>query len=122
MTSQQSSNLTDVSTVNNVMTSQQFTSIDKFHSFGITILEDTAYFALRSVEPSQYKTFLLLLKRGFEYMKQNNVKYVKQQINVEDKESFKKSNVIEENNVLIVKTNIDDFLFEICDAIGMHRL
>ena len=104
------------------MTSRQFTSIDRFHSFGITILEDTAYFALRDVEPSQYKTFLLLLKKGFEYMKANNVKYVKQQVNPEDKESFKKSVVIEENNILIVKTKIDDFLFEICDAIGIHRL
>jgi len=104
------------------MTSQQFTSIDKLHSFGITILEDTAYFALRSVEPSQYKTFLLLLKKGFEYMKMHNVKFVKQQINTEDKDSFKKSIFIEENNILIVKTNIDDFLFELCDAIGMHRL
>lgn len=104
------------------MTSLQFTSIDKFHSFGITILENTAYFALRNVDPSRYKTFLLLLKKGFEYMKQHDVKFVKQQINIEDKESFKKSVIIEENDNLIVKTNIDDFLFEICDAVGIHRL
>ena len=104
------------------MSSRQFTSIDKCHSFGITILEDTAYFVLYNVDPSHYKTFLLLLKNGFEYMNFHKIKYVKQQINAEDKESFKKSVIIEENNILIVKTNIEDFLLEICDAIGMHRL
>jgi hypothetical protein len=104
------------------MTTKQFKSIDKFHSFSITILEDTAYFVLEIVQPSQYKTFLLLLKSGYEYMKNNNVKYVKQQINQEDKELFKKSDVIEQNGLFFVKTHIDNFLFELCDAIGMNRL
>ena len=55
-------------------------------------------------------------------MTNNGIKYVKQQINYEDKETFKKSFFIEENNILIAKTNIDDFLIELCEALGMNRL
>ena len=103
---------------------KEFISIDKEHSFTISIIEDTAYFALNPIQfnPEEYKTFLLLLKNGFQYMINNGIKYVKQQINYEDKESFKKSSFIEENNILIAKTNINDFLIELCDALGMNRL
>jgi hypothetical protein len=104
------------------MSVKKFISIDKKHSYNITILDETAYLVLCAIEPSSYKTFLLLLKSGFEYMKNNNIKYVKQQINIEDKKLFKKSTFIEENNMIIVKTEIDDFIFEICDALGIKRL
>ena len=102
----------------------EFISIDKEHSFKISLIEDTAYFALHPTQfnPEKYKTFLLLLKNAFQYMVNHSIKYVKQQINFEDKESFKRSSFIEENNILIAKTNIDDFLIELCDALGMHRL
>jgi hypothetical protein len=55
-------------------------------------------------------------------MVNNSIKYVKQQINHEDKESFKRSSFIEEDNILIAKTDIEYFLVELCDALGMHRL
>ena len=55
-------------------------------------------------------------------MVNNSIKYVKQEINYEDKESFKKSTFIEEDNILIAKTNIEDFLIELCDVLGMNRL
>jgi hypothetical protein len=101
---------------------KQFISIDKEHILNITLIEDTAYFAIELLNSKEYKTFLLLLKKVFEYMKNNNVKYVKQQINYEDKELFKKSSFVEENNILIVKTDIDIFIYELCDALGMNRL
>ena len=126
---------------------KEFISIDKQHSFTISIIEDTAYFVLnyigkgttpppapkiiekvgkeeeeKEVFAISYKIFLLLLKDGFQYMTNNGIKYVKQQINYEDKETFKKSFFIEENNILIAKTNIDDFLIELCEALGMNRL
>lgn len=104
------------------MAELNFTSTDKEHSFIISIIEDTAYFSLLTLNPEKYKTFLLLLKKAFEYMISNNIKYIKQRINHNDKESFKKSSFIEENNTLIVKTNIEDFLFELCDALGINRL
>lgn len=100
----------------------KFLSIDKEHLFNISIIEDTAYFTLHNINPQKYKTFLLLLKNAFDYMVNNNIKYVKQQINHEDRESFKRSSFIEEDNILIAKTNIEYFLVELCDALGMHRL
>ena len=47
------------------MTSKNFYSIDKYHSFNINIIEDTAYFSINTIKPEKYKTFLLLLKAGF---------------------------------------------------------
>lgn len=104
------------------MTSKNFYSIDKYHSFNINIIEDTAYFSINTIKPEKYKTFLLLLKSGFEYMIKMNVKYVKQYITKEDINCFQKSTIIEENNTVIVKTKIEDFLFELCDALGIQRL
>lgn len=102
--------------------SQKFTSIDKNHQFNINIIDDTAYFALEYIEPANCKTFLLLLKSGIEYMVNNNVKYVKQYIMENDIDEFKNSHIISENDIFIVKTKIEDFLFELCDALGIQRL
>lgn len=104
------------------MNNKNFVSVDKYHSFTITLIEEVAYFKLELVNPEKYKTFLLLLKNGFEYMVNNKIKYVKQQINYEDKINFQRSIFIEENDILIVKTQINDFLFELCDALGINRL
>lgn len=101
---------------------KEFISIDKNHSLNINIIDDTAYFTINYLNPEKYKTFLLLLKLAFEYMVNNNVKYIKQRINEEDKINFKNSIFIEEDDIVIVKTNIDNFLFELCDALGMQRL
>ena len=60
--------------------------------------------------------------KGYEYMYLHKIKYVKQIINYEDREFFKKSQIIEENNLLIVKIDVEDFLFELCDALGIKRL
>lgn len=101
---------------------KQFSSIDKEHQLYIDIIEDTAYFTIEIINPEKYKTFLLLLKTIFEYMLNNNVKYVKQYINYNDIENFKNSEIYSERDVIIVKTKIEDFLFELCDALGMNRL
>jgi hypothetical protein len=60
---------------------KKFVSIDDAHSFEITINEeskDLAYFSIINITPEHYKTFLLLLKDGFEYMIKNNILIVKQ--------------------------------------------
>jgi hypothetical protein len=101
---------------------KKFISLDKHHSFTIGIVENTAYFQIENINPEYYKTFLLLLKQGFNYMAENNVLYVKQHINSEDAELFKKSTFIKENTTLIAKTNIEDFLFELTDCLGIKRL
>jgi hypothetical protein len=104
------------------MDNKDFISIDKNHSFTVQIIDNTAYFMINTLNPEKYKTFLLLLKSAFEYMVSKNVSYVKQQINKDDKENFKNSSFIEADNILVVKTHINDFMIEICDALGMHRL
>ena len=90
-----------------------FVSIDKNHSFTMEIIETTCYFRIEMLEPKKYKTFLLLLKKGFEFMIENNIKYVKLKINKEDKNNFRRCTFIEEEDITIVKISIDDFLIEI---------
>jgi len=102
--------------------SKDFISLDKQHSFTIDIIGDTSYFIINYIKPEKYKTFLLLLKNGFEYMITKDIKYVKLRINEEDKINFKRSSFIQENDVVIVKIIITDFLFELCDALGIERL
>lgn len=92
------------------------------HAFKISIVDDTAYFQLEQLKEENYKTFLLLLKNGFEYMCDNKVKYVKQYINEDDIVNFKKSEFLKNNDIVIVKTHIDDFLYELTGALGFNRL
>jgi hypothetical protein len=104
------------------MTSKTFISFDKKHQFNIDIIEDTAYFTLLLINPEYYKTFLLLLKNAVELLVNNNVKYIKQYINEEDIVLFKNSIIIKENTFVLVKTKIEDFAYELCDALGIQRL
>jgi hypothetical protein len=101
---------------------KNFISIDKCHKFNINIIDNTAYFAIVSIEPTECKTFLLLLKTGIEYMATNKVQFVKQHIIEEDVIEFKNSHIISENGVFVVKTKIEDFLFELCNVLGIQRL
>jgi hypothetical protein len=104
------------------MTTKKFISVDKNHEININIIDDTAYFSINILNYENYKTFLLLLKSSFEYLIYNNVKYVKQYINEDDIDNFKKSDILRENNLVIVKTKIEDFIIELYDALGMQRL
>lgn len=99
-----------------------FDSIDNCHSINIKLIGDTAYFAITSYDPEQIKTFLLLLKKTVDYMSKNNIKYVKQQINKDDIPSFTKSSFIQNENIVFVKTYIEDFISEICNALGIIGL
>lgn len=102
--------------------SKEFISLDKKHSFTLDSIDDTTYFTIHYLSYEYYKTFLLLLKTAFEYMVNYNIKYVKLRINEEDKIHFKRSSFIQEDDVLIVKILITDFLLELCDALGIQRL
>jgi hypothetical protein len=106
----------------NINSPIQFASIDNNHCIEISIIEDTCYFNIVRLIPEFYKTFLILLKKVIEYMSNNKIKYIKQYIVEEDKELFKKSIFLEKNNILVVKTDIENFIEEICDAIGIQRL
>jgi len=109
----------------NKFKTKNFVSIDDAHSFEIIIYDefpDYAYFTMINVTPEHYKTFLLLLKDGFEYMSNNNIKTIKQMLNTTDLEFFKKSTISYFDNYVIVSTNIEYFLEEICNGLGIQRL
>ena len=104
---------------------KKFVSIDDAHSFEINISEESnecAYFSIEKLTPEHYKTFLLILKDGFEYMIQNNISTVKQIINSTDIEFFKKSTISYYHNYVIISTNIDFFLEDLCNGLGIQRL
>ena len=104
---------------------QKFVSIDDAHSFEISISDeslDLAYFTIINITPEHYKTFLLLLKDGFDFMIKNNILIVKQIINSTDIEFFKKSTISYYDNYVIISTNIEYFLEEICNGLGIQRL
>ena len=107
--------------MNNIHT-KKFISIDDAHSFEITIHDDYAFFIIGNVVPEHYKTFLLILKDGFQYMTNNNVKYVKQYINITDVEFFINSTKSYYNDYVIIKTDIEYFLDEICNGLGIKKL
>lgn len=100
-----------------------YTSIDDKHSFNILIIEDTAYFTIYYIDPKNYKTLLLELLNAFKYMCANNIKFIKQYITHTDIKYFKNSTIISyDNNIYIVKTNINDFINEFCTALSINKL
>ena len=104
---------------------KKFVSIDDAHSFEINISEESsesAYFIIEKITPEHYKTFLLILKDGFEYMIKNNILIVKQIINSTDIEYFKKSTISYYNNYVVISTNIEYFLEDICNGLGIQKL
>ncbi|AYV79976.1 MAG: hypothetical protein Gaeavirus3_30 [Gaeavirus sp.] len=54
-------------------------------------------------------------------MTSNHIKYIKQYIQENDIDLFKKSEIIQDSGLYIAKTKIEDFLIELCDALGMNR-
>jgi hypothetical protein len=104
------------------MISNKFISIDRCHQINLNIIDDTAYFTIETLNHEKCKTFLLLLQTSIDFMIKNNVKFIKQHIMEEDVSEFKKSEIISENGVFVVKTKIEDFLFELCDALGIKGL
>ena len=99
-----------------------FTSIDKYHIIGITLTDDIAYFKIINFEFEYVKTFLLLFKECIEYLKDNNIKTVKQEIINTDFELFKNSkisNKTSENNIMI-ETEFIHFIDEIYNVFNIN--
>jgi hypothetical protein len=57
---------------NTIFIEKQFISIDNKHCIKTTIIEDTIYFNIVSLELESYKTFLLTLKKCFDYTRNLN--------------------------------------------------
>ena len=106
------------------MINKKFISIDKFHEINTSIIDNFCYFSIEKLICENYKTFLLLLKDILLYLNNHKVKFIKQEILIIDLPYFKKSTRNEtcnKTNVLIT-TNIEDFMEEICDALNIKHL
>lgn len=100
-----------------------FNSIDKKHQIKINIIEDISWFTIDKIDFESFKTFLLLLKDVMVFMKQNNIKYIKQYIMEEDTFYFKQSEIINlDENIYSVTTNINDFIDEITSVFEIKKI
>ena len=107
-----------------IINDKKFISIDRTHEIDTSIIDDFCYLTIIKITSENYKTLLLLFKDIILYLHLNNVKYIKQFIHNEDKESFKKSTIIasdEYNNFVWITTNIVDFMEEICNALNINH-
>jgi hypothetical protein len=101
-----------------------FVSVDKSHEINTTILDELCYLTIIKITPENYKTLLLLFKDIILYLNLKNVKYIKQFIHNNDKNSFKKSTINEfdeDKNFVWITTNIIDFMEEICFALNINH-
>ncbi len=100
-----------------------FNSIDNKHQIETNIIEDISWFNINKLDFESFKTFLLLLKDVITYMKNNNIKYIKQYIMEEDINYFKKSSIINlDKNTYMTTTNITDFIDEIVNVLDIKKL
>lgn len=100
-----------------------FDSIDNKHQIEINIIDNISWFNINKLDFETFKTFLILLKDVIIYMKKNKVNCIKQYIMEEDAIFFKKSLIDNlDNNNLIVSTNIDDFVDEIINVMGIKKI
>ena len=103
-------------------TNKIFNSIDNNHQIEINIIDDISWFNINKLNFESFKTFLLLLKDVMIYMKNNNIKYIKQYLTEEDINYFKKSSIINlDENRYIVTSNINDFVDEIISVFDIKK-
>ncbi len=105
-------------------TNKLFNSIDKKHQIEISILDDVGWFNINKLDCESCKTFLLLLKQVMEYLSLNNIKYIKQHIMYEDLDNFPNSSHVESanGNYYIVSIDIENFVLESVNALGINKL
>ena len=98
------------------------TSIDKLHIISITICNDIAYFKIINFEFEFVKTFLLLFKECIEYLKDNNIKIVKQEIENEDFKLFKNSKMYNKTSHfnIMIETDFINFIDEIYSVFDIN--
>jgi hypothetical protein len=99
-----------------------FNSVDKLHIISITICDDIAYFKIIIFEFEYVKTFLLLFKECIEYLNNNNIKIVKQEIDNKDFELFKNSKICNKTSedTSIIETEFIKFIDEIYSVFDIN--
>ena len=104
-------------------TNKIFNSIDNKHQIEINTIEDISWFNICKLDFESFKTFLILLKDVMTFMKNNNVKFIRQYIIEEDIIYFKKSSIVNlDKNMYMVTTKIDDFIDEIINVFDIKKI
>jgi hypothetical protein len=108
--------------MDNVIKQKIFTSIDKKHKIKTELEKNYLYFEIQEYDNNNILTFLSMIKEICHYITKNNVEQIIQTIHKNDYELFKNSQIIfkNEDNYLI-QTNKNDFLNEICNALGINQ-
>ena len=100
-----------------------FNSIDLKHQIKISLIDDVAWFNINKIEYDSFKTFLLLLKDVLTFMSKNDIKYIKQYVEVNDLELFKYSKLFEYSEYIYTISNkINDFMPEIISVFGIKTI
>jgi hypothetical protein len=124
-----------------------FTSYDKLHKIRINIIDKECWFNIECLNDTNCKTFLLLIKEVVNYINDNNIKIIKQYICLDDCKFFQKSIITEygicqisediqrvatkfdsgelninQNNIFIVSTQIEDFIEELINVLQIKRI
>ena len=99
-----------------------FNSVDKLHIISITICDNIAYFKIINFEFEFVKTFLLLFKECIEYLKYNNIKIVKQEIENGDFKLFKNSKICNKTSEfnIMIETDFINFIDEIYSVFDIN--
>lgn len=100
-----------------------FDSVDKKHQIEINIIDDISWFNINNFDFEYYKTFLLMLKDILIFLKKKNITHIKQYIYKNDCEYFKNSLIINlDDDKYIVSTNLENFLDEIINVLGIKKI
>ena len=99
-----------------------FTSVDNLHIINITICDFIAYFKIINFEFEYVKTFLLLFKECVEYLKNNNIKIVRQEIINDDFKLFKNSKICNKTSEFhsLIETEFINFIDEIYTVFNIN--
>ena len=105
-----------------------FTSYDNLHKIRINIIDEECWFNIETFNTTNCKTFLMLIKEVIDYINDNNIKIIKQYVYLDDCKYFQKSIIIKyelsinENNIFIVNTKIEDFIEELINVLQIKKI
>ena len=98
-------------------------SLDLNHKINIILNQDIAWFEIKEFNLEHQKTFILLLKDCIEHFIDNNIKFIKQYVNEQDKEYFINSTVLKiDNDLYEVTSPITSFVGDMISVLGIKRL
>jgi hypothetical protein len=104
------------------MVNKIISSLDNNHEIQISIIDEIAWFNINKLDYNNIKSFLYLVKDIMEIFRNNKIKNIKQYIGVDSIKFFTNSSIIElENDIYIVNSDIEIFLDELVNALGLIK-